>query len=218
MKCKKIMILVVMLCVSLLTAPFAFAQDTTASQGGHFKAVADERQLETLNSLYNTDISFGELIETVYPEALKHIPEPALKDMYNTKVIWPDEDTRSSIETTSQQADINPRQVILVGHESNISAGQTINFDSGSRVWLPTPFYRIPYMSALSTLERQGVGIVASALEFDTDIYGISASGSYRNPPSGNYRTVGYHAGTYPPNHTPPGYSKTTATGWRVAP
>ncbi len=73
-------------------------------------------------------------------------------------------------------------------------------------------------MAVLSTLERQGVGIVSSALKLDTDVYGISASGSFSNPPAANYRTVGYHTGTFPPNYNLPGYTVTTLTPWRAAP
>lgn len=208
---RKITILVMILCVSLIVASAVFAQETTVPEGGHFKATADEKQLEMLNRMYNTDISFGGLIEAVFPEALKHIPEQSLAIMHNTKLVWPDQETPSSSETTA-------RLVISVGHESNIRPGQTINYDSGSRVWLPTPFYRIPYMAVLSTLERQGVGIVSSVLEFDTDVYGVSASGSLSNPPAANYRTVGYHTGTFPPNYNPPGYTVTTLTPWRAAP
>jgi len=118
----------------------------------------------------------------------------------------------------SSQSGITPQQVIFVGHESNISPGQTIDFDSGSRVWLPYPTYRIPYMSVFSTLEREGVGIVASEFKSDTNTYGVSASGSYSDPPSDNYRTVGYHYGDYPPNHVPPSYSTLTSTSWKQAP
>ena len=137
------------------TAIEAIANDDGS---GHFKATADEKQLETLNSLYNTDISFGELVEAVYPEALEYIPEQELKNMYNAKVIWPNQDTPPYSETTTQQADMAPQQ------------------------------------------------------------YEISASGSYSNPPSDNYRTVGQHTGTSPPDHIPPGYTTTSATSWQAAP
>lgn len=65
--------------------------------GGHIQATADEKQLETLNRLYNTDIIFGELVEAVYPEALEYIPEQTLQNMYKTKVIWPNQDTSLSL-------------------------------------------------------------------------------------------------------------------------
>jgi len=68
--------------------------EAVANDGGngHFKATANEKQLETLNRLYNTDITFGELVEAVYPEALAHIPERTLQNMYKTKVTWPNQD------------------------------------------------------------------------------------------------------------------------------
>jgi len=92
------------------TAVSAFAAENIPKPGasklndggnGHFKATANEKQLETLNRLYNTDISFGELLEAVYPEALAHVPEQSLQNMYKTKVIWPNQDTLSNKETTT---------------------------------------------------------------------------------------------------------------------
>jgi hypothetical protein len=74
MKGTRTIILITMLCVSLLTASVAFAQNNAISEGGRFKAIANEKQLETLNRLYNTDISFGELVEAAYPEAMEYIP------------------------------------------------------------------------------------------------------------------------------------------------
>jgi hypothetical protein len=216
---KKIIILVTVLCLSLFATSVVLAQDITATKGGHFKVTADAKQLETLNSLYNTDISFGELIEAVYPETLEYIPDQELKNMYNTKVIWPSQDTPSGSETTAQQADSkDSKSVIIVGHESNLSTGQTIDFDSGSRVWSPNPYYRIPYMTVLTALEREGTGIVISAFEGDSNVYEISASGSYSNPPSDDYRTVGIHVGTYPSGYVPSSYAAESVTSWKEAP
>lgn len=70
---------------------------------GHFQATADAKQLETLNSLYNTNISYGELLEAVYPEALEHMSEQHLQNIYNTKVIWPNENTPSSAVSTTRK-------------------------------------------------------------------------------------------------------------------
>lgn len=70
---------------------------------GHFQATADEKQLEILNHLYNTDISYGELLEAVYPEALEHMSDQDLQNIYKTKVIWPNENTPSSAVTTTRK-------------------------------------------------------------------------------------------------------------------
>jgi beta-lactamase regulating signal transducer with metallopeptidase domain len=86
---------------SIGTAVSAFAPDNI-SKNGYFSATANEKQLEILNELYNTDISFGELTEAVYPEALAHIPEQALRHLYESKVIWPDENTPSKTRTITQ--------------------------------------------------------------------------------------------------------------------
>ncbi|MGI5823172.1 MAG: M56 family metallopeptidase [Dethiobacteria bacterium] len=69
------------------------------SKNGYFSAIANEKQLEVLNELYDTDISFGELTEAVYPEALTHIPEQSLQYLYESMVAWPDEGTLSQTKT-----------------------------------------------------------------------------------------------------------------------
>jgi len=175
-------------------------------------------QIETLNRLRNSDITFGELVVAVFPDALEHIPDEALRFLHATKVKWPTTAATSiSMEATPTPAATTSQPLgILVGNESNIALRhQAIGYDSGSRVWLPHPVFTLPYMSVLSPLERQGVGVVASQFKFGQNKFGISASGSLPNPPLGNYRTVGYHAGTFPPNYQPPGYSSVTITSWQ---
>lgn len=75
----------------------------TAIGNGHFQTAADENQLESLNHLYNTDISFGELMEAVYPKALEHIKEQEIKNMYNTKITWPDQNTSPNTTTITKR-------------------------------------------------------------------------------------------------------------------
>jgi len=56
---------------------------------GSFSATADAAQLERLNQLRKTDITFGELIADVFPKALQHIPSEALQFLNTTKMVWP---------------------------------------------------------------------------------------------------------------------------------
>jgi len=206
----KLRLTVVVLCMVLLTTCVAGAQSGPVNLEGPFRAVANENQLEVLNRLYGTDISYGRLIAAVFPEALQHIPEQVLDHMNRTGVKWPGDDVR--------EGEASPDLVIVVGCESNISPGDPVEYDSGQRVWLPYPTYRVPYMSVLSTLEREGEGIVASSFDSDTNTYGVSASGKYYDPPSDDYRTVGYHYNEFPPDYEPPTESTVTATAWTEAP
>lgn len=54
-----------------------------------FSSTADAEQLDRLNQLRKTDITFGELITDVFPEALRHIPSEALEFLNTTKIVWP---------------------------------------------------------------------------------------------------------------------------------
>jgi len=56
-------------------------------------------QIGTLNRLRNTEISFGELIAAVFPEALPHMPEEALKFLRTAPVNWPADDAHPKPRT-----------------------------------------------------------------------------------------------------------------------
>jgi hypothetical protein len=56
---------------------------------GYFSATADATQLDRLNQLRKTNITFGELIADVFPNALPYIPSEALDFLNTTKVVWP---------------------------------------------------------------------------------------------------------------------------------
>lgn len=185
------------------------------------KYVANEKQLELLNKLKGTNITHGELIETIFPEAIKKVPPKVKELMYKTPVDWSAEG-KPSIEIkaypsnkTSSDSISPTQQVLLVLGESNLSIGNPIEYDSGSRVWLPNPYFRIPYMAVESFLERQNYGYVHFCFNEDYDCYEISAGDRYYEPPSGYYRTQGVHWGEAPPGFNPPTYSGTSATGWK---
>jgi len=51
---------------------------------------ANEEQLEMINQLWGQDITIGEFLEKVMPEALVDAPEEMNKHRYATKMNWPD--------------------------------------------------------------------------------------------------------------------------------
>jgi len=78
----------------------AFVWDIASGQNrGGFQATADAEQLATLNRLRNTEISFGELIAAVFPQALPHMPEEALKFLRTAPVNWPADDAHPKPRT-----------------------------------------------------------------------------------------------------------------------
>ncbi len=180
-----------------------------------FSMVANEEQLKTLNSLYGTDISYGELIEKVYPEALKDIPDEILADMYKTKQQWPSEDIANNDLSKSISPNKEQKLFICVTHDSDIDANSVqIDYSSESEVALPLGGYDLPYMSVLTGLEREGDGVLRSKLEYGYWVSDISASNSYYIPSSGNYRTFGTHTGQFPAGYNPSFYTFNTNTSW----
>jgi hypothetical protein len=68
---------------------------TVTLNGHHVHAVAGEKQLELLNQLRGTNISFGELIEKVFPKVVKYIPKNAMKLMKKQKMSWVPTNTKN---------------------------------------------------------------------------------------------------------------------------
>lgn len=48
-----------------------------------------EDKLEIANKLYGTDITYGEYIKQVFPEAYKEFPSPSEEKLYNMDMLWP---------------------------------------------------------------------------------------------------------------------------------
>jgi hypothetical protein len=94
-------ILTLVLCSALLL-PFAFGADPVKDKSGHFKMTANDEQLERLNSLQGKNVSYGEVIRTVYPEAVKSIPAEVLENMDNTPMQWIAKDAAQFGITTTQ--------------------------------------------------------------------------------------------------------------------
>ena len=74
--------------------------DTINSQSYHFSM--NESQKEALMEIYVKDVTKGEFIEKVFPEALEVLPEETIESFYNTPMIWPESysesDKQSSVE------------------------------------------------------------------------------------------------------------------------
>lgn len=222
-KKKATIVLILMLCATFLL-PFNVVAEPVMSLDGSKYFVANEAQLDVLNSLQGKNVTYGEVIRTVYPEALKYIPEDELKTMDIMPMKWlaidetvpQNSDTKSQLNETEEML----RLQIVIGHESNISnSGSVITYDSGSRVWLPNPYYEIPYMAALSQVKSRSTGsVVSSSFNCDSNCYDISSPGWYINNEAGDYRTEGYHYGTHTAGYQPPNYAFNTSTSWRYVP
>ncbi len=160
--------------------------------------------------------SLGKLVEAVYPEALEYVPEKELQNLYKEPMVWTsDEIANGSIQTTAQtDSDYAAQLALFVEHKSDLSTGHRVDYESSSRVWLPHPWYRLPYMVVVSMIEREGDGFTSSAIDSGSNTNIVSAEGVYFNPPSGNYRTIGTHNGTHSLGYTPLTYAVGSFTPW----
>lgn len=219
-KRKRMVTFMMSLAFVLLMASTAFAQNTVITvEGNHKRIVADAEHLEILNKLHGTKISVGEVIKAVFPEAIEDIPDSTLKNMSKIPMNWgTNANKEQELGDSNLQSVVNADSVIFVGHESNLDPGDPTDFDSGSRVWLPNPYFRLPFMSVLSYLLREDNVIVASNYDYDYNVYEISTSASYYNPQSASYCAYGEHYGEAPPGYTPSTYYSFTNSGWKHCP
>lgn len=170
--------------VLLLMATMVFAQEYNI-KGVNIEVTSEvnAERFAIANELYGQDITIGELLEKVFPDALesrkRNLPPDVYEKLNSEPMVW---EAENDIAPTSE----------VIGHISYIYSGNPINFNSGSRVWLPTPWTTVPYMSALSTLTREGSFQAASFRE-GFWVYEISAAGTRPNPPSGRYTVTGNH-------------------------
>ena len=198
--------------VLLLTISAVFAQ--TDQNSIRYYEEANEKQLQIINDLYSSkeEISYGKYIETVFPDSLQYIPIEALEEFNKITMTW---DAKDSKEETKGTKGWDWHQV---GHASKLdtSPANFIQYESGSKVWIPYPGCPIPHMSVNSNLERNGT-IEASVLVYDDNIGEIVAEGAWHKT-SGSYKTIGHHSGIYPSGCTPPSYYTTTQTSVQTVP
>ncbi len=126
----------------------------------------NERQLKMIEKLYGRNITLGEYIEKVHSEVREGIPKNVKKKLYATKIVWPNppefnqenihSDTVVSRFTKIDEGDkitINSWYPIVIAHGSGLDASwPSITYNSWSRVILPHPWYKLPYMAVYSYL------------------------------------------------------------------
>ncbi len=180
---------------------------------------ANEEQLEIIRQLWGQNITIGEYMEKVIPEVLEDMPEETVEYLYATRMTWQDPsevDRHSTIMTRAfksffESTDVQPKFVVVVHHSSSIdiTACPDVDFSSYSRVWLPNPWYRLPYMAVWSYLWCDDT-LVAAEFNDGYSVYEVEASGSHHASPPCDCYVHGYHYGTYPPGYTPPTYAAHT--------
>jgi len=189
---------------------------------------ANEEQLEIIRQLWGQNITRGEYMEKVMPEVLVDTPEEIVKQLYATKMDWPDPSevgapstgVTKAFKPSSESTDVEqPKTIIIVAGDSKMDAEwPDMDFSSWSRVCLPHPWYRLPYMSVYSYLwykdENNNLRLKSSEFDDGSNVYKVEASDSYSASTSGNYCVTGAHYALLPPGYIPPESVLSSSTGW----
>jgi hypothetical protein len=105
---------------------------------------------------------------------------------------------------------------IVVHPESYLNQrlfSMTVDFGSTSRVWLPNPWYRIPYMSVTSELKKNNDITYALDYKDGYNVYEMEAGFAYTVLSSGYYKTEGGHIAEVGPLYFPPAQTYFSESG-----
>ncbi len=179
---------------------------------------ANEKQLKIINELDGKDITEGEFLEKVFPEALEDMPKETKDFLYRQ----PHKGTATMENTAFAQKSPDRMQAmaaligIVVHPESYINQDiftAKVSFKSDSQVWLPYPWFTMPYMSVGSELRRDNNVVYGLDYKNAYNVYYVKAGYSLYVT-TGNYKTKGGHISQAPPGYWPPSQTMFTETGW----
>ncbi|HBC92542.1 MAG TPA: hypothetical protein DCZ10_06450 [Pelotomaculum sp.] len=220
----------VMLCFSLIIGTTVTSAEQNKS--GEVKSFrASPEQLNIIKELWGTNISKGEYLENVFPEALKGLPEDVLKQLYNIPMVWPNPNSQLPEETmvpAGSENEVTPRDTWVVELKSTLNKTTNptvLNFKSSNTVKYPSASSLVPFMDVTSYLWRKDslIGgtdavLVDSAMDAGYNVSSVEAVGIYICDYLGYYKTQGCHNAVFPPGHTPPGYTNVwTESSWQKA-
>lgn len=205
MKLAKRLWLAIILVLAIVTVPLSIPVVAGPSQ-------THEDKVELLKELWGKDMTLGEVLERVFPEALEGRTNEELEVLHSFKMIWPDP---LAEYPESTEREVGAAFPILVHDSVSIDPNWPwIDYSASSRVWLPHPWYRLPYMSAFAYLYYYPNNLRGVAFDDGYDVYEVSAEGSYYTGTSGYYKTLGVFYSEYPPGSDPPTHSGSLSTSW----
>lgn len=179
------------LMILLANVSLAGANEVSTTAEGTVSIKADAEHLKILNDLRGTDISLGELIEKVFPEALENTPKDIIERQYKTPYVW-DADTVIEPDAVVNSGGASIKATSNIGNSFN-----PLEFSSSSTI-IPWGLHTIDYASVISFLEYHPIGssditIKDSVFESGTNTLYVSASGEWDGFSYGAYRTHGSH-------------------------
>ena len=189
-----------------------------ASANADTTVITEKERLELANELWGTDITYGEYIQQLFPEAYNKCPDQATKEYYNMKVAWMDPSTKNSeSEKTFTASSENTKTIYFGAADSDLSfTGSKITYKTWQRMVLPTPFTKISSMTILTHLWRDDGDeeIVGVKYKQGSNVYKLEAKGTYSYSSPAYYCVIGQYSGVYPAGTTPQSYNGVDSTGW----
>lgn len=179
---------------------------------------ANEEQLKIINELDGKDITEGEFLEKVFPEALADMPKETRDFLYTQphKGTATKENAAFAEKSPDKMSAMAALVGIVVHPESYIDQDiftAKLSFKSDSQVWLPYPWFTMPYMSVASELRRDNNVVYGFDYKNAYNVYYVKAGYSLYVTP-GTYKTKGGHIAQAPPGYWPPSWTMFTETNW----
>ena len=211
---------VVVLLLAILMIAVSAAVAAGPDQTGSTRI--SEEKIEVLRQLWGQDVSMGQVLEQVFPQALEGKSKDQVERLYEIKMVWPDPegDYPQSVKLRGTfKRDVVPLETLpyyYIDCKSYIDARQEprIDFGSSNRTLLPHPWYRFPYMAVWSYLWYETGQLVWCAFADGENVYEVCAEDWYYATREGYYRVTGLHYVELPPGNNPPSQTTSTATRW----
>ena len=182
-----------------------------------------DNHLEVARKLWGTDITNGEYIKQVFPEAYDESPDAATKQYYDTKMVWVDPmaDSNQIVESSAKdaQAIANGITIYLVSCQGTVkkSSSSTISFSSTEKMVLPSSTTKIPQMALTTQVFRKNgdnAVLVGASYKIGTNVYTISTSGSTAYK-AGYYKMIIQGSAVWPVGVEPPTWYQVKDLGWK---
>ncbi len=203
---KPILIVLMALCMTFIMSSVAFANEVI-KDGNTTEIIADEEHLKVLNELKGKDITYAELLEAVFPEAIEQTPPKVLEIMKKTPYSW--EANEASIDSTTEYW--------CNGFSSIGEDGSAVKFRSYQYAYqYPGLPCAVPYMSVLSSLMYGGDDqVVKSSYKTGQNVSSLTTGWQYYNNASaGYYLTQGTHYAYFPDASGGTAYSYSNFGDW----
>jgi hypothetical protein len=131
---RQLVLLIFISMICIVTLPLVSAADTGNSS---FRVShSSPEQVDLINKLWGSDITIGEYMEKVHPEHLVDVPDDVKKNMYQRKMIWPDDNEETKIAELSRLTSLTVTGRIQKYSSTQIIYGGKAKLSSGTASYI----------------------------------------------------------------------------------